>query len=182
MARRRLRQDFYLILASLVVAWAIIRFDLVGAVLAYTGDGVLLAALFAGAFFTSIVTTAPAIAVLGELALHMNPFLLAVLGGAGAVAGDYLIFIFVRDRIAADAAYLLRGPKMQRALHVFKHRHFRRVLPIVGAIIIASPLPDELGLALLGISRMRTRPFIFISFTFNFIGILLIALVARSLA
>lgn len=182
MARRRLRQDLYLILASLIVAWAIVRFDLVSAALAYTGDGVLLAALLAGAFFTSIVTTAPAIAVLGELSLHMNLFVLAVLGGAGAVAGDYLIFLFVRDRISADAAYLLRGPKMRRALHVFKNRHFRRVLPLIGGLIIASPLPDELGLALLGLGKMRTSRFVILSFFFNFIGIVLIGLAARGLA
>lgn len=182
MAKRRLRQDFYIVLASIAAAWAIVHFDVVDTVLAWTGDGVLLGAFVAGMFFTSMVTTAPAIAVLGELSFHVHPLVLAVLGGAGAVCGDYLIFMFVRDRVAADAAYLLRGPKMQRALHVFKNRHFRRVLPLLGGLIIASPLPDELGLALLGISKMRTGRFILLSFTFNAVGILLIVLGAQALA
>jgi hypothetical protein len=55
------------------------------------------------------------------------------------------------------------------------------VLPVVGAVIIASPLPDELGLALLGFSRIDRRYFFAISYTMNFIGIVLIGLAARGM-
>jgi len=170
------------LLASIAVAWAIVHFNAVDALLRWTGDGVLLTGFIAGIFFTSVMTTAPSIAVLGELSFHSNPLLLAVVGGAGAVCGDYLIFAFVRDRLGDDFAYLIKRTGTPRFFKIFHRKSFRWVLPFIGGLIIASPLPDELGLTLLGIARMRTRRFLLVSFVFNSIGILLIALAARSLA
>ena len=182
MAKRHLRQDFYIVLASIIAAWAMVRFGAVDALLAYLGDGVLVASFVTGAFFTSVMTTAPAIAVLGVLSLHANPLIVALVGGAGAVCGDYLIFAFVRDRLGEDFAYLLRREGSPRFFKIFHRKSFRWVLPFVGGLIIASPLPDELGLALLGVAKMRTSRFILISYAFNTAGILLIGLAARSLA
>lgn len=181
MQRARLLQDALAIAASVWAAWAIVHFDFVQAVLAQAGDGVVWVSLVAGIFFTSLITTAPAIAVLGELSITANLFIVALVGALGAVVGDYLIFVFVRDRVSQDAAYLLRGPRFRRMFLVFRRPHFRRVLPIAGALIIASPLPDELGLALLGFSRIDRRYFFAISYAMNFIGILSIGLVARGL-
>jgi hypothetical protein len=181
MRRARLLQDALAITASVWVAWAIVHFNLLQSVLAQTGEATVWASLVAGLFFTSLITTAPAIAVLGELSLEANLLLVALVGALGAVAGDYLIFIFVRDRVSQDAAYLLRGPRFRRMFHIFRQPHFRRVLPVVGAVIIASPLPDELGLALLGFSRIDRRYFFAISYTMNFIGIVLIGLAARGM-
>jgi len=182
MANRHLRQDFFILLASIAVAWAIVHFGIVETLLLYTGDGVLLTGFIAGMFFTSVMTTAPAMAVLGVLSFHINPLVLAVAGGAGAVCGDYLIFAFVRDRLGDDFAYLIKRTGTPRFFKIFHRKSFRWVLPFAGGLIIASPLPDELGLAMLGLARMRTSRFIALSFVFNSIGILIIALVARSLS
>lgn len=182
MAKRHLRQDFYIVVASVAVAWAIVHFGAVDALLSYMGEGVLAASFVAGMFFTSVMTTAPAIAVLGVLSLHGNPLLVALVGGAGAVCGDYLIFAFVRDRLGDDFAYVLRREGSPRFFKIFHRKSFRWVLPFVGGLIIASPLPDELGLALLGIAKMRTSRFLILSYAFNTAGILLIGLAARSLA
>lgn len=179
--RTRLWQDFFIVALSLVAAWAIVHYQLVQTALAYTGDGIVWASLVAGMFFTSVATTAPAVVVLGELSLQGSIFVVALVGGLGAVLGDFILFSFVRDRVSQDAAYLLRGPRVQRALHIFKRPHFRRVLPIAGALIIASPLPDELGLALLGVSHINNRYFFVISYSMNVLGILLTGLAARTL-
>ena len=181
-AKRHLRQDFFILLASIAVAWAIVHFGIVETLLLYTGDGVLLTGFIAGMFFTSVMTTAPAMAVLGVLSFHINPLVLAVVGGAGAVCGDYLIFAFVRDRLGDDFAYLIKRTGTPRFFKIFHRKTFRSVLPFIGGLIIASPLPDELGLTLLGLARMRTSRFLLLSFAFNSIGILLIALAARSLS
>lgn len=180
-AQKHLLQDAGIVGLSLVFAWAIMHYELVHRALEYTGDGVLWASLIAGAFFTSVVTTAPAIAVLGELSQEGNLYAVALVGAFGAVLGDFIIFSFVRDRVTKDAAFMLRGPRMMRILHIFKHRHFRRVLPVVGALIIASPFPDELGLALLGLSKVSNRYFFVISYVMNALGILVIGLAARGL-
>ena len=43
-------------------------------------------------------------------------------------------------------------------------------------LVIASPLPDEIGVSLLGISKIKLYKFIIISFIFNTIGVLLVIL------
>ena len=48
------------------------------------------------------------------------------------------------------------------------------MLPIIGAIIIASPFPDEIGVSLMGLSKLSTPKFIFISYILNSIGLFLI--------
>jgi hypothetical protein len=182
MAKRHLLQDLLIIAASIAIAWAIVHYSLVELLLAQLGGGKTLVAFVAGLFFTSITTTAPAIAVLGELSLTNNLFFVAIVGGAGAVIGDYLIFMFVRDRVSEDIAYLLKHTGTPRVFKLFHRKTFRRLLPFLGGLIIASPLPDELGLTLLGLAHMRTSRFILLSFAFNTGGILLIGLAARSLA
>lgn len=182
MATRHLLQDLIVVVASLVLAWLIIRYEWVHLVLAQLDGGVLLGSFIAGMFFTSVTTTAPAIVVLGELAQEGNLLLVALLGGLGAVVGDYVIFAFVRDRVSEDIAYVLRRTGSPRIFKVFRRKTFRRFLPFLGGLIIASPFPDELGLALLGLSRMRTSRFLLLAFTFNAAGILLIGLAARAVA
>src|SRR3989338_1010199 len=166
-AKRHLRQDFYILLASIAVAWAIVHFGIVETLLSYTGDGVLLTGFIAGMFFTSVMTSAPAMAVLGALSFHGDPLVLAVVGGAGAVCGDYLIFAFVRDRLGDDFAYLIKHTGTPRFFKMFHRKTFRWVLPFVGGLIIASPLPDELGLTLLGLARRRPSPLLFFFFAFH---------------
>jgi hypothetical protein len=180
--RKHILQDLLIVGASIMLAVGIVRYELVQQLLAQTGDSVIAAAFIAGIFFTSIATTAPAIAVLGELSLQSNLWLTAIVGGLGAIIGDSLLFLFVRDRVSDDIGYLLSHTGTPRFFKLFKRHTFRWVLPFVGGLIIASPLPDELGLTLLGMSKMSTARFMLFSFTFNATGILLIGLAARSLA
>ena len=70
-----------------------------------------------------------------------------------------------------------------RRFHLlFKRRFFRWITFLAGGLILASPLPDELGVAVLGFSKMRLKYFALLSFVFNFLGIAVIGLVARALA
>jgi len=178
--RRHVVQDLVAIAASIAIAVIIVRYELVQAALAAMGDGTLLASFIAGMFFTSVLTTAPAIAVLGELSLQGNFLLVALLGAAGAVVGDYIIFAFVRDRISNDIAHLLKRRTLGRLHAIFRRPTFKWLLPFLGGLIIASPLPDELGLALLGFTRLTTRLFVPLSFAFNAAGIVAIGLVTRA--
>jgi len=69
-----------------------------------------------------------------------------------------------------------------RRFHLlFKRRFFRWITFFVGGFILASPLPDELGIAVLGFSKMRAKYFVLLSFVFNFLGIVLIGFTARLL-
>lgn len=177
---RRTYIDLGILGASIVVALVLVERNVVHTILEYFGTDAAVASFFAGLFFTSVTTTAPAMVVLGELSLEGNLFVVAVFGALGAVLGDYVIFAFVRDRVSEDITHLITGKTLSRYRALLRRRTFKRVLPFIGGFIIASPLPDELGLALLGMSHMRTSKFAIISFTFNALGIFLIGMVARS--
>ncbi len=172
-----------LALISLSIAFAVFvaRYDLVDYVNGRIGDLFVMSAFVAGLFFTSLFTTAPAVVVLGALSQDHSPFLVAFIGAAGALCGDAIIFRFFKDRLSSDFEFLLNQVSSQRLRHLTQMRAFRWLLPLLGALVIASPLPDELGLFILGISRMPNRLFVPLSYTFNFLGILLIGLFARAM-
>jgi hypothetical protein len=76
------------------------------------------------------------------------------------------------------ALTLTHSEKIQKLLEL---KTFRWFITSIGALIIASPLPDELGLAFLGLSRIPFKLFVPISFVFNVIGIYIITILARTL-
>jgi membrane protein DedA with SNARE-associated domain len=118
---------------------------------------------------------------LGEIARTNSLILTAVVGGVGAMLGDLVIFRFVKNSLANDFAVLMRHGAPKRLTAVFRLKFFRWFIAFLGALVIASPLPDELGLAMMGLTKVKTAVFLPLSFVFNAIGILIIGLVARSL-
>lgn len=175
--------DVGLIILSVLISVVLVKTHAITQIVDSVRELQLLATLVAGMFFTSIFTTAPAMATLGGIALSQSVFTTALVGAIGSMLGDLLIFRFVRDRVAADVIEVLREEGvLGRARKLFAFRHFRWLPLLLGGLIIASPLPDELGIALLGFAHLRSRYFAYLSFTFNFLGILGIGLAARTLA
>lgn len=125
-------------------------------------------------------TTAPAIAILGEFSRNNSIFVVVLLGAFGSMLGDYIIFLFMRDRVSQDLHFLLGHSRSRRLQAIFKTRLFHFLTPFAGALVIASPLPDELGLAILGLSKMDEKVFFPVSFVFNALGILIISWVANT--
>ncbi|TSC76452.1 MAG: Uncharacterized protein G01um101431_585 [Parcubacteria group bacterium Gr01-1014_31] len=178
-----LLQDLAIIAFSVAVAVALVKTDLLVRLLTQTRELEFVGSFIAGLFFTSVFTTAPAMVTLGEIAQVNTLFGTALLGAAGAVIGDLIIFRFFRDHFAEHLMSVLRERGSSRRVRMlFRVRSFRWLTFLAGGLIIASPLPDELGITLLGFSKMRTSWFIPLSFTFNFLGIVVIGMVARSLA
>lgn len=174
-------RDLGLIMFSILVAVWLVDSGVVRDFMNTAGDG-WLASLLSGIFFTSAFTTAPAIAALGEVARNgFHPLAVAAVGSLGAMTGDFIIFYFVRDKFAETLGWLVRLPRRSRLRALFKSPLARWSLFIIGALIIASPLPDEMGLALMGLSHVRNRYFIVVSYISNFIGIWIVASIARTL-
>lgn len=174
--------DIAIIVLSVLVAVLLVRTNVLASFLASAGQMNIFGALIAGMFFTSIFTTAPAIAALGEISLFQGIFYTALFGAVGSMLGDLIIFRIVRDRFSEHVLEILTHQSIWRRFHLlFKRRFFRWITFFVGGFILASPLPDELGIAFLGFSKMRVKYFILLSFSFNFLGILLIGLAARLL-
>lgn len=177
-----LMQDICIILFSIFVAVFISRSQILARLLTSTEEVELVGSFIAGLFFTSLFTTAPAIVALGEIAQAHSLFWTAILGGAGAVVGDMVIFRFIRDRFSEHLTALARERGfLKRAKIILQSRILRRSSLFVGGLILASPLPDELGISILGLAHVSTRWFVPISFLFNALGILIIGVVARAL-
>ncbi|MBX4209490.1 hypothetical protein KW799_02260 [Candidatus Parcubacteria bacterium] len=145
-------------------------------------DGLyMLDAFVAGIFFTSVFTTAPAMVVLGVLGSAYPIPYVALAGALGAVIGDGLIFVFLRRHVTNNISDIIVHMKSGRMRHVMKYRFARWSLVLLGGLIIASPFPDELGLTIMGISKIPLRAFAVVSFIFNAAGIVAVSLVARGL-
>lgn len=137
-------------------------------------------AFIAGVLFVSIFTVAPAAVLLFFLAEHLNPLLVALFAGMGAVVGDYLIFKFLRDNVFDELKPLFLKNGGNRLIRLFKTPYFGWLLPLMGAFIIASPFPDELGIGLLGVSKLKGWQFICLTFLLNSVGIFIVITAAKS--
>lgn len=159
-----------LILVGTLVALAFARSGALDALLAAVGRTEA-AAFLAGVFFTSAFTLAPAAIALARIAMGA-PFVdVALWGALGALCGDLIIFFFVRDRFADDLVHSFRPSLMRRIMASFHLGFMKWISPVLGALIIASPFPDELALALMGLSRTRLVILIPVSFAMNWLGI-----------
>lgn len=132
-------------------------------------------AFVAGILFVSTFTVATSALVLLTLAEVLSPIEIALIAGLGAVVGDLLIFHLIKDDLFGEIkAIYFKIDHKNHLKKLFHSKYFCWMLPIIGAIIIASPLPDELGVSLMGLSKISTPKFIFISYILNSIGLFLI--------
>lgn len=173
---RLIARDGSIVVLTIIAAFLLNKYGVLDLIVSTTGNYYPLGAFFTGLFFTSVFTTAPAIAVLASLGSSHPPLVIAFFGGIGALCGDIIMFRFMKKDVTADLDFILSKTKSKRLKHIIHLKAFRWFLTSLGAIVIASPLPDEIGLALMGVSRISLAFFIPISFIFNFIGIYVIAL------
>lgn len=168
-----------MLLVSLVVFFYVAQTPQVDAAIKSVGTLGYAGAFITGMFFVSTFTVAPAAVVLFHLATLLHPVEIALLAGLGAMVGDYIIFRFMKDRVFGELLPLVRRAQTPRMKALFKSPYFAWVLPVVGAFVIASPLPDEIGVSMLGLSRVKKWQFFLLAFVLNAVGIFLIVSAAR---
>lgn len=132
----------------------------------------ILSVFIAGVFFTSAFTIAPAAIVLAHIAGEMSLPVVVFVGAFGAMVGDYVLFVFIRDKFSRDVLRVVKHFHIKFILKSFHVGFLKWLSPVIGAIIIASPLPDEFGIMLMGVSRMQTRYFLLLTFVMNMIGVM----------
>lgn len=177
-----LMQDIAIISLSVLVAVFLVKTNVLSEVLLTTQELHSMGSFIAGIFFTSVFTTAPAIATLGHIAKEGSIINNAFFGAFGAVLGDIIIFQFIKDKLSEHFLDVVGHNGLWKRIHaLFKLKYFRWITFLVGGLLIASPLPDELGIGLLGFSKMKLKQFVPLSLFFNFIGIVLIGIVARTI-
>ncbi|MBI2329978.1 hypothetical protein HYU94_01160 [Candidatus Daviesbacteria bacterium] len=173
---RRLLFKTIIFILSLSFAWWLIKSGSVQSLIENILPLRLVAEITAGVFYTSFLTAPVSLAMLVILAQHNNPVLTAILAGLGAALGDFLIVKFFREKISSEVKEFSKQLHLQKINSLLQKLHLDFLAPLLGAIIVASPLPDELGLMLLGVSKLSYRQIILISYILNTAGILLIVL------
>lgn len=143
-------------------------------------------AFVAGILFSFGFTSPFAVAFFIELAPQVDPLPAAVIGGAGAFLADLVIFDLLRSSFFHDEIHRLRATRFFRWLESLLHheklseRIRQYLLWSFAGIIIASPLPDEIGVSLVsGITRIEIRKFAVMSFVLNTVGVFVILMLAR---
>jgi len=174
--KKNLLMDLGILFVSIAFAIWLSQSEMFANFLLATRESKIIGSLFGGLLFTSIFTTAPSIVLLGEVSQNSSIWQTALLGAFGALLGDLIMFKFLRDRVAKDF-YQLFHVNMQKE-RIFRLPRFRWLAVLLGGLVIASPFPDELGLAILGFSNTKTNLVIPVSFVCNFLGILVIAFLA----
>lgn len=144
------------------------------------GDFGYAGALLTGIFFVSTFTVAPALVVLYALAQSYNPIGIAVMAGLGAVIGDFMLFQYLKDKVFGELKPLFLKFGGSYVIRLFKTPYFGWLTPLIGAAIIASPFPDEIGVGILGISKLKNWQFLLLSFCLNTVGILIVITLARA--
>lgn len=141
-----------------------------------------------GLLFSFGFTTPFAIAIFIAMADEVNPVLGALAAGFGAVLSDITIFEFIRFSFL-DELHKLRTTAVFRWMSEKLHhesvpeRIRQYILWSVAGIVIASPLPDEIGVTLLsGVTEIKPRPFAVACFTCNTVGIFILLIATQSLA
>ncbi len=163
-----------LLVLSLVALFYVADTEVAHALIKQIGSYGYLGAVITGVFFVSTFTVAPASVVLFHLAQEFDPILIALCAGAGAAIGDLLIFRFLKDRVFDELTPLFRKFGNSHVSRVFKTPYFAWLLPVIGAIIIASPIPDEIGIGLMGLSKIRFWQFMLLAFVLNAAGIFIV--------
>lgn len=174
--KERLARDFFFIALSLVAAIFLqtpeVSKNLIGyfSGLYYVPAAVAMGFLFSITFTAAISTS---VFVLLAESSH-NPFLIALLGAFGSILANSIVYKFFKEEIIDDIE-VLEPRHAKRVVHkIFHSKLFIGLVPYIAALLLISPLPDELGIMMLAGSNYKYTRFVLISFALHAIGIFLL--------
>lgn len=156
-----------LIIVSIVLAIIILNSSIVKEFISNLGEFGLIGAFISGIFYSYSFTLAPALASMILIAEDVNLFLVAFLAAIGTTIGCYFLFRMISHHIPKGSVI----EKIEQEEEVIlKKLKYHWVLPLFVAIIFATPLPDELGVTLLGLAKVNKHKFMALVFALSFIG------------
>ena len=152
-------------LAAVILDW----FKLLG----YAG------AFIGGAMLVWTITSAPAVLLLIAIADYTHLPTAIIAATLGSVFGDWVILRFINDEIGRELKPLLKKIGLITLTKKIMRTKAKWLITILGAIIVTLPLPDELGIALMGISHLKRYQVLMICFALDLIGITSVLVIGR---
>lgn len=160
---------------SIFFTFILFKIDLLKDILLSLENLIFIGPLVAGMLFVSSFTTTLGILIILELTKTLHPLYIALVAGAGAVIGDFAIFSFFKNNLLGEIRLIYHNFQGERLTKILRNKYLKWTIPLIGAAIIASPFPDELGICFMGISKIKNYQFIVLSFMLNSVGIFLFA-------
>lgn len=133
-----------------------------------------LGSFIAGILYVSASTALLGILILSDLSKTLSPIEIALIAGIGGAVADFVLFRFFKGDLLSEIAPIynrLGGKHLTRLMY---HKYFRWSLPVIGAIIIASPFPDEIGISLMGLTRIKNYQFALLCLALDITGVFLL--------
>ncbi len=127
--------------------------------------------------FTAALSTGALLVIAGQ----QNIFITGVIAGLGALMGDLIIFKFVRGTFNSELERLGKTRFVKKIRKFLKdHSTLNKSVPFIAYIIIASPLPDEIGVSMAALYKnTSTKAFSILSFFLNTLGIFIILILGK---
>jgi hypothetical protein len=169
-----------LLIGTFLAAWAVGEFGYLDALAGSAAKtNQILYSFIAGALYSFSFTAAFAVILFSNLTIPSEAILpLSVVAALGQVAMDITLLRFIKGFMAEE----LTSHAKKVVARFTSRKPVRLLLQIFGALVIISPLPEEVGLTLLGISHLSFWRIITITFFLDIIGAyIIITLVANIL-
>jgi len=178
---------FLLLILSFVYAYLIFSNRDINALNSFLISYNYLGSFAAGILFVYGFTAPIATAVLLIFAKTQNIWITGLIAGLGALLGDFIIFKFIKYSFADEIETLKREKVVTNINNLIpesirNHNIKKYLLMVFAGIIIASPLPDEIGISLLAIyGEISDIVFAVLSYLLNTIGIFIILVIGSLL-
>jgi hypothetical protein len=136
----------------------------------------------AGLLYPYALTSAAGTAILLTLAKEQNILLAGALAGIGALISDIVIFLFVKYGFW-DEVQNLSQETVVRTVNGWIPESVRvYLLATLAGILIASPLPTEIGIMLMcSLKNISTKKFVILAYILHASAIFVILLIGRTL-
>ena len=180
-------RNLIIFFVSILLAYAIVKSPAIDNLIQNLQNFGYVGAFVAGSMFTYAFTTIPASAVIYKMGSYLHPLPVALIGAFGSVISDYLIFHLVKTKLMDEIKLLtceirnLTKPVSHLPFtkeitylvwkKICRTKRLRILIPVVAGFIIASPLPDEIGIAIFGAAKFEPKKFVMIAYLLNFAGI-----------
>lgn len=134
----------------------------------------------AGLLYPYALTSSAGTAILLILAKEQNFLLAGVIAGGGALISDMVIFLFVKHGFNDEVQKLSKEKVVQTFNRWIPDSIRVYLLATFASILIASPLPTEIGIMLMtSIKNMSTKKFVIIVYILHASAIFIILLIGR---
>ena len=178
MKKRKFRltnnQRWILIILSITLAFYLYFSGTLNNFILSLGKFKIMGVLISGVLFGYALTAAPATASLISFTNTINSFIVDFIRTTRTMNRYLINFHFFKRGLTKEVKTIFKKSKIEK----IKKSKWKWVIPGIAGIIIASPLPDEVGIALLGVTHFDTNAFMLLAFVLNFVGLLIITTLA----